>query len=67
MADGMNTLPMETMPSDRRDGRVMLIRHGHRPWTRRARFWPDHQGGGCWIDEVTGGQLLNVTGWADAP
>lgn len=62
MADGVSFKPIGTIPPDRRDGREILIRHGARPWVRRARFW---SGSEAWVDVETGGQLLGVTDWAD--
>ncbi|QEH79959.1 hypothetical protein EIK56_18200 [Sphingomonas sp. C8-2] len=61
MADGVIMRPVETMPPDRRDGRVVLI-HTHSA-VYRARFF---SGSDAWCEVVTGGQILGVIGWADA-
>ncbi|ARR53500.1 hypothetical protein HY78_08730 [Rhizorhabdus wittichii DC-6] len=55
-----NCQPMETMPRDRCDGRVVLIQT--RSAVHRARFFPRS---GEWCEVVTGGQILGAVGWAD--
>lgn len=57
-----NCRPIDTMPRDRRDGRVVLIRT--RSNIHRARFYPIS---GEWCEVVTGGQILGAIAWADAP
>ncbi len=54
--------PIDTMPRDRRDGRVVLIQT--RSAVHRARFFPRSEE---WCEVATGGQIFGAIGWTDAP